>query len=90
MKKLYKFQWDCGRQGSVEALFVEEEETVRAAVGKTIEFGEVLGKHSDVHGTLEEADLEMVTDDQDFLLKLVQVIGKFTVSGHNPLSYMEE
>lgn len=90
MKKLYKFYWDCSRQGSVEGLFVADESEVVEVIGKTVYFGEALGKHSDINGTLEAGDFTVVTDDQDFSTKLVAVIGHTTVSGHNPLSYLEE
>lgn len=44
-------------------------------------FGEVLGKHSEVHGTLSEGELVMVTDDDHF----VQLFEKHNLeSGHNP------
>jgi len=89
LQKLYKFQWDCGRMGSVEGLFVADEGEVAAAVGKEVYFGEILGKHSDVSGTLDAEDLTVATDDQDFIVKLVGIIGTTTISGYNPLSYID-
>lgn len=90
MQKLYKFAWDCGRMGSVEGLFVANETDVAAAIGKEVCFGEILGKHSEVCGTLTEDDLTVATDDQDFIAKLVGILGTTSISGYNPLSYLSE
>ena len=90
MKKLYKFYWYCGRMGGLDGLFVAEELEVQKLVGKEIRFGEVLGKHSDVHGIFSESDLEVKTDDQDFISKLVKIVGNDTISGFNPFDYYVE
>lgn len=73
--------------GHVEGLFVTTREELAAAYGRDVEFGEVLGKHSDIRGVLEEKDITVVTDDQDFIAKLVEYVGG-QVSGYNPLSYL--
>jgi hypothetical protein len=86
---LAKFNWDCGRQGSVNSLFVTTENELAELVGQTIYFGEVLGKHSDISGTLEADDVKVVSEDQEFITKLVEIIGSDTISGHNPLHYRE-
>ncbi len=90
MKKLYKFYWDCGRMGDVTGLFVAENTEVEAAIGKHLYFGEILGKHSDISGNLTADDLTVKSDDQDFIEKLVTVIGNTTISGYNPLNYLPE
>lgn len=90
MKKLYRLDWNYGRMGSVQGLFVADEENVKEAFGKTVYFGEVLGKHSDVSGELDKEDLEIVSEDEVFITKLVEVIGKTNISGYNPLDYLEE
>ena len=87
MKKLYRFHWYMGRQGDVMGTFVAEEEAVKAAIGKLVYFGEILGKHSDVHGTLSEKDLTVLTDDQDFIAKCAKY--GLAGTGYNPLDYME-
>ncbi len=90
MKKLYKFHWDCGRMGDVNGLFVADENEINSTMGKDIYFGEILGKHSQVHGKLTESDLIVKSDDQDFIEKLVEIIGSTNISGYNPLSYISE
>lgn len=88
MKKLYRFYWDCRRMGDVRGLFVADEADVEAAIGKHVYFGEILGKHSEICGTLDRKDLEVVTDDQDFIEKFVRF--GCSGSGYNPLTYIEE
>ena len=90
MQKLYAFYWDCGRSGDVRGLFVADEAVVTKAIGRRVYFGEILGKHSEVYGTLDAGDLTEKSDDQEFIAKLVEVIGRTTISGYNPLSYLEE
>ncbi len=87
MKKLYEFNWDCGRQGEIDGLFIAEEKNVKQLIGKRISFGEVLGKHSDIYGELEDDDLTIKSDDQDFIKKLQEIIGHDTISGYNPFDY---
>ena len=88
MKKIYRFHWDCGRMGNVDGVFAATEEEVQAAIGREVYFGEILGKHSEVHGTLAESEFEVLTDDQDFIEKA----NKFGLipTGYNPLSYLEQ
>lgn len=88
MKKLYRFHWDCGRMGDVTCIFVAEQSVVAAAIGKEVDFGEILGKHSEVFGTLDEEDLTVLTDDQDFIEKLEHYMG--SSFGHNPLDHLSE
>ena len=87
MKALYKFHWDCGRQGDIDGLFVAEQDDIKAAIGKDIYFGEILGKHSEVYGTLDDGDLTEITTDPE----VVGVFEKFKIScGYNPLNYLPE
>lgn len=44
MKYLYKFHWDCGRNGDLQGLFVATEDEVKDAIGSEAYFGEVLGE----------------------------------------------
>jgi hypothetical protein len=90
MKKLYELCWDCGRMGMLEGLFVAEESDMDALMGKEIYFGEVLGKHSEIFGPLEERDITIKNDDEDFINKLVDVIGGESISGYNPFDYYED
>lgn len=85
-KALYKFYWDCGRMGQVESVFIAEKSQVEKAIGQSIYFGEILGKHSDIYGTLEEKDLTIVTEDANVL----EALGDDFSVGHNPFYYFDE
>lgn len=89
MRYLWRFYWDCKRLGSVDGLFVATEDEIRNALGKRVYFGEILGKHSEVYGDLEEGDLEKVDLDSETVEKVMALLGT-TWSGYNPLAYMEE
>jgi hypothetical protein len=89
MKKLYKFEWDIRRMGTVEGIFIAEESEVKEAIGKKVYFGEILGKHSEVYGDIGEDDIQVVSEDQDFISKCEEIFGT-SISGYNPLSYMNE
>lgn len=89
MRKLYSFFWDCGRMGDVEGLFIAEESEVDAAIGSQVYFGEILGKHSEISGTLSSVDLKVISDEQDKIDWLLSIIGP-DVSGYNPLYYVQQ
>jgi hypothetical protein len=80
---LWSFYWDCGRQGEVKGLFKATKEEVKNAIGKDVYFGEILGKHSEVYGTIEEGEIELVSDNP------IEVMNA-TESGYNPLEYLSE
>ena len=87
---LYKFYWYVGRMGEVEGLFAASQEEIDAAMDKQIYFGEILGKHSEVYGTLEEKDIEKLDISEDVVKILVDAIGSTNISGYNPLDYLPE
>ncbi len=60
---------------------------MKTLIGKKVFFGEILGKNSEIFGTLEEKDIKILTDDQDFIEKFEKFIGKST--GYNPLHYID-
>ena len=86
-KALWKFHFNAGRQGTLHGMFVATDEAILSALGKHLSFGEVLGKHSDVHGQLENGDLTRVTDDEVFVAKFEEYGCR---SGYNPLEYLPE
>jgi hypothetical protein len=82
---VYKFYWDCGRQGSVEGVFVATSAKVELASGNQVYFGEILGKHSEVHGTLDYSDITLISDDPAVV---TAVRDNDLASGYNPLFYV--
>jgi hypothetical protein len=87
MKCVYKFNVDCGRQGTLSSVFVADEKEVENIIGKTVYFGEVLGKHSEVIVDITEEDIVKITDDAT----IVEFVDKhFGSIGHNPFDYINE
>lgn len=87
MERLYRFSWDCGRSGDVEGVFIATDEEVSSSIGKEVYFGEILGKHSEVYGILEEGDLDTLSVSDNTVKELRETIGR-TISGYNPLEYI--
>lgn len=69
MKKLYKYSEYFGRAGDLEGIFVAEERDIDQSMGGEVNFGEVLGKHSDITGTIDKDTILILTEDQDFIAK---------------------
>ena len=95
---LYKFEVDCGRMGVISGLFVATVESVSKAIGSELYFDEVLGKHSEVHAEFDDETVRNITADagmrgcerEEFLSKLVTIVGSATISGLNPFHHMIE
>ena len=83
-EKVYRWSWNCGRMGDLNCLFVADEQEIADAVGKHAYFGEVLGKHSEVQGTLEAKEFEVLSDH----LAVVEFVKEHGPFGRNPLRYV--
>ncbi len=90
MNKLWKFYWDCGRMGDLDGLFVATQEAIDKVIGNEIYFGEVLGKHSEIYGVLEDKDLTEIKINEEAIDEIVAAVGSDTISGYNPLAYYYE
>lgn len=87
MKAVYKLNFDCGRSGSLRGVFIEEKELVDALIESRIEvyFGEVLGKHSEVCGPIEENEITLVSDSSE----VISIIEWHDLeNGYNPFKYL--
>lgn len=84
---LWRFYWDCDRQGSVEGLFVATESEVKEAIGRDVYFGEILGKYSEVSGTIEDGEIKKIDLDTETVERVTKLLGD-TWSGYNPLEYI--
>lgn len=89
-KKLYSFHWDCRRMGDLTGVFIAEENEVKALIGKEVYFGEVLGKHSEIEGTIDAEDFTVRSDDQDLIAKLMGVFDGGHIDGINPFHFLED
>jgi len=85
-KAIYRLNFDCQRMGSLQGIFVALKEDVEILKFNAIQiyFGEVLGKHSEVYGPVDDGEIEMVTDDPT----AVEIFEKYDLaSGYNPFQY---
>lgn len=87
MKGIYSFHWDCGRMGELDGLFVADSESVAKAIGKEVYFGEALGKHSEICGTLDTSDITLKSDANDHVEMFLHLD---LATGYNPLSYLQD
>ena len=87
---LVKFSWRIRRMGTVEGVFICTKQQIANAVGKEVYFGEILGKHSEVYGTLDDGDIEILSDDPKVIEVLLGVFPDGEISGYNPLRYISE
>lgn len=86
MKAIYKLNLDCGRNGSLYGIFIADKEYVDVLVNNDIEvyFGEILGKHSDISLSIDDTDIELITDDK----KVIDMFEEYELStGINPFDY---
>lgn len=88
-KAIYRLAVDYGRMGYVEGLFIAEKADVLKIAGKTVHFGEILGKHSEVSVDINDESLTVLSEDQDFIAKFEEIMGEGTISGYNPLHFYE-
>ena len=88
MLRLYRFFWDCGRMGQIESLFFATEEQIIELLGKEVYLDDVLGKHSEIFGTVEREDLEEIVLSENTLQELSSVFENH-ICGYNPLDYIQ-
>lgn len=82
MIKLWKFKW-YSSYSFIGGLFKATDEEVENLIGKTVSLGEADGKYSEVYGTVERDDIQLVSDNP----VVVEAIPNF---GYNPLEYLYE
>lgn len=89
MKTLYKFHFNGGRGGDLFGLFIADSKEMAESVasGDDVYFGEVLGKHSDVYGPIQECDYTEVTNNQQFIAELENLN---ICVGYNPVETWKE
>ena len=87
-KKLgvYKLDFDCDRSGSLGGVFVAQKNHVDILVQNKIEvyFGDVLGKHSQVVGSIDEDEIVLLSDDPTVVSF---VLSHELYHGFNPFEY---
>lgn len=88
MKALFKLHFDCGRQGTLNGIFIAEKEDVDILLAHEdikIDFGEALGKYSNINGNLLLNDITFITDNKE----VIDMFEKYEISsGYNPIKQM--
>ena len=85
-KAIFKLYVECGRMGTLEGVFISTKEKVDKLIESKIEvyFGEVLGKHSEIYGSIEKDDIIFISDNKE----AVDIIEKYNLcSGYDPFAY---
>lgn len=90
MKIIVEYYEDCGRMGDMSGVFITTQAELDAAMGKHYNFGEALGKHSEVDGELDPSMVTIKSSDQEFIAKFEEVMGTGTISGYNPVENIQE
>ena len=92
MDRLIKFDQYCC-YGNLSGMFVLNDDEYRKLMKiidnqESINFGEVLGKHSDVNRPIERNDIKVMSTDQNFIKELTDEVGR-NILGYNPLEIFE-
>jgi hypothetical protein len=97
MLRIYSYHVDCRRMGDLEGLFVVDEHgeaCLRALIEskRDVNYGEVLGKHSEIIVSVDDDELTPVDATQDEIATVLRVFGRSgcgtvaVLSGFCPLS----
>jgi hypothetical protein len=86
---LVAYEKGFGRMGTLEGLFITTAAELEECYGKRAYFGEVLGKHSEIISTLAPEMFTVMSNDPVLVGKLDALVYGKTVSGFNPLHYVE-
>lgn len=85
-KAIYKFKFNAGRAGELEGLLISTKEKVDKLIecGIEVDFGEALGKHSEVYGCIDQYELTFETDNEE----AVRIVEEHSLTiGYNPFEY---
>lgn len=86
MVGLYKFE-ECTWYGDLLGFFVSDSSEVEKIMGKTVCFGEVLGKHSCVEVDISDENITLITQDKSLI---EWCIDNDIVCGYDPTSWLNE
>jgi len=88
---IYEFFVDFGRMGEIEGVFIAWSEDIAKAIASCPELylGEALGKHSEIVVSLKAEHIILKSDNTEVVSVVKDLFGH-TVSGYNPLDYVED
>ena len=83
---VYKLNVDCGRQGELTGLFIAKKSHVKILLEQKLEvyFGEVLGKHSEIFGSIDPKEIMFVSDNPE-VIKVIK--DNDLIIGYNPFEF---
>lgn len=83
---VFKMDVSCGRMGNLEGVFVAKKSHVKCLIDNKIEvyYGEVLGKHSEIYGPVEEKEITLITEDKSVI---DVILAHDLSSGFNPFDH---
>lgn len=84
--KLYRYQQDYGRMGSLDGVFIADEKDVKWFMGAEVWADDVLGKHSEVRVTFNENTVQALDISDQAVDELYKVLGK-NISGTTPYDF---
>jgi len=83
---IYKFHADLNRMGELSGVFTASNDDVAKIIGEDVYFGEILGKHSDIHFDMEDHMFTLVTEDENF----IKLFNQYDLqTGTNPFAYVD-
>lgn len=87
---IYRWHASFGRMGDLDGIFVATEDEIKELEGKVVEFGEVLGKHSDIRYKIEASDFECVSTKENEVEFFLRIRSNLS-NGWNPIeSYRQQ
>lgn len=88
--KLWKYSKDL-YYGKISGLFISTEEEInKFLLDRTIYFGEVLGRHSEVSIDFKKDDFIPLRITKEVVQEIVDTSRNRTISGYNPFEYVDE
>lgn len=84
-RSIWRFWAGFGRMGHLDAVFTATDREIENAIGETVYFGEVLGKHSEIFVTLEEKHFTKISSSYASFFEALKL-----KTGHNPLDYLRD
>lgn len=93
---LARYKIPFGRMGDIHGLFICTKEELQSLYGRVVHFGEILGKHSSISHTFIGENFHILDPEVDgknalnVIETLLSFVGHKTISGINPLDYVNE
>lgn len=84
--KLYRYQQDYGRMGSLDGVFIADEDDLKWFMGAEVWADDILGKHSEVQVCFNANTVRALDISDQSVSELHKVLGK-NISGTTPYDF---